>query len=48
MPTEEDAKEVIDLFWKYNLLSLPVVNDKRRLVGVVTADDVLDLVVSRR
>jgi magnesium transporter len=48
VPTEEDAKEVIDLFWKYNLLSLPVVNDKRRLVGVVTADDVLDLVVSRR
>jgi magnesium transporter len=48
VPTEADAKEVIDLFWKYNLLSLPVLNDKKCLVGVVTADDVLDLVVGRR
>jgi magnesium transporter len=48
VPTEEDAKAVIDLFRKYNLLSLPVVDDKQHLVGVVTADDVLDLVVSRR
>jgi CBS domain-containing protein/sporulation protein YlmC with PRC-barrel domain len=48
VPTEADAKEVIDLFWKYNLLSLPVLDDKKCLVGVVTADDVLDLVVSRR
>lgn len=46
--TEVDAKSVIDLFRKYNLLSLPVVDDKRHLAGVVTADDVLDLVVSRR
>jgi magnesium transporter len=48
VPTETDAKSVIDLFRKYNLLSLPVVDDKHHLVGVVTADDVLDLVVSRR
>ena len=32
---------------KYNLLALPVVDDKQHLVGVVTADDVLDLVVNR-
>lgn len=48
VPTETDAKSVIDLFRKYNLLSLPVVDDKQQLAGVVTADDVLDLVVSRR
>jgi magnesium transporter len=48
VPTETDAKVVIDLFRKYNLLSLPVVDDKQHLVGVVTADDVLDLVVGRR
>jgi magnesium transporter len=46
--TEVDAKSVIDLFRKYNLLSLPVVDDKQHLAGVVTADDVLDLVVNRR
>ncbi|MCL5006091.1 MAG: CBS domain-containing protein [Acidobacteria bacterium] len=46
--TDADAKSVVDLFRKYNLLALPVVDDKRHLVGVVTADDVLDLVVNRR
>jgi magnesium transporter len=46
--TEADARAVIDLFRKYNLLALPVVDDKQRMVGLVTADDVLDLVVSRR
>lgn len=46
--TETDAKVVIDQFRKYNLLSLPVVDDLQHLQGVVTADDVLDLVVNRR
>ena len=46
--TDTDAKSVVDLFRKYNLLALPVVDDKQHLVGVVTADDVLDLVVNRR
>jgi len=42
-----DEKTVIDLFHKYNLLSLPVVDDKGHLLGVVTADDVLELVIRR-
>jgi len=46
--TDTDAKSVVGLFRKYNLLALPVVDDKRHLVGVVTADDVLDLVVNHR
>lgn len=48
VPTGADAREVVDLFHKYNLVALPVVDDKRGLVGVVTADDVLDLVMNRR
>ena len=48
VPTETGARVVIDLFRKYNLLALPVVDDKQHWVGVVTADDVLDLVVNRR
>jgi magnesium transporter len=44
--TDTDAKSVVGLFRKYNLLALPVVDDKQHLVGVVTADDVLDLVVN--
>ena len=46
--TDTDAKSVVNLFRKYNLLALPVVDDKNHLVGVVTADDVLDLVVNHR
>jgi len=46
--SHEDDKAVIDLFHKYNLMSLPVVDEKGHLLGVVTADDVLELVVKRR
>jgi magnesium transporter len=46
--SHEDNKAVIDLFHKYNLMSLPVVDEKGCLLGVVTADDVLELVVKRR
>jgi Mg/Co/Ni transporter MgtE len=34
-------KEVAELFDKYNLHALPVVDDARRLVGVVQADHVI-------
>ena len=43
-----DEKQVISIFHKYNLLSLPVVDDKNRILGVVTADDVLELVIKER
>ena len=46
--SHEDAKSVVDLFHKYNLMSLPVVDDEGHLLGVVTADDVLELVINRR
>jgi len=46
--SHEDDKAVIDLFHKYNLISLPVVDEKGHLLGVVTADDVLELVVKHR
>jgi magnesium transporter len=31
------------MFDKYNLLSLPVVDDEQRLIGVITVDDVVAL-----
>ncbi|MDE3180523.1 MAG: magnesium transporter [Acidobacteriota bacterium] len=43
-----DEKEVVELFHKYNLLTLPVTDENLHLLGVVTADDVLELVVKRR
>jgi CBS domain-containing protein/sporulation protein YlmC with PRC-barrel domain len=36
-------KEVAELFDKYNLLNLPVVDDANRLTGVITSDDVISL-----
>jgi magnesium transporter len=44
VPFHADQREVISMFRKYNLLSLPVVDDNGRLLGIVTADDVLELV----
>jgi magnesium transporter len=41
-----DEKTVVSTFQKYNLVSLPVVDDDERLLGVITADDVLDVVVN--
>jgi magnesium transporter len=43
-----DETAVVDLFHKYNLLILPVVDDKGRLLGIVTADDALEVVVNRQ
>jgi CBS domain-containing protein len=35
--------EVLELFDKYNLLALPVVDEHGRLAGTITADDVINL-----
>lgn len=39
---DTSAAEVSRILASYDLVSLPVVDDQRRLVGVVTVDDVLD------
>jgi flagellar motility protein MotE (MotC chaperone)/sporulation protein YlmC with PRC-barrel domain len=36
-------KEVAELFDKYNLVTLPVVDDQSKLTGVITSDDVISL-----
>lgn len=41
--TTEDQEEVASRFRKYDLLSLPVVDHEDRLVGIVTVDDVVDV-----
>ncbi len=40
-------REVAELFDKYNLFALPVVDDQGRLTGVITADDVISLLRSK-
>jgi magnesium transporter len=40
----EDRGEVARLFQRYNLVSLPVVDAAERLVGVITIDDIVDVI----
>jgi magnesium transporter len=40
----DDQEEVARLFGKYNLVSVPVVDTANRLVGVITVDDVVDVI----
>lgn len=42
--TTDDQELVAHLFAKYGLLSLPVVDHENRLVGIVTIDDVIDVI----
>jgi CBS domain-containing protein/sporulation protein YlmC with PRC-barrel domain len=40
-------KEFAELFDKYNLLSLPVIDEKNHLTGVITPDDVINMLRSK-
>jgi CBS domain-containing protein len=40
--TDADLPEVARTMTDYNLIALPVIDDERRLVGVITVDDVLE------
>jgi magnesium transporter len=42
--TDTDSEEVARTIQRYDLLALPVVDREARLVGVVTVDDVLDII----
>ena len=39
-----DQEEVAQLVASYNLLALPVVDDENKLVGIITVDDVIDVI----
>jgi len=40
-------RDVAETFDKYNLLTLPVVDEEGKLTGVITADDVISLLRSK-
>ncbi len=44
VPVDMDQEEVASLFGKYDQFTLPVVDRDGRLVGRITADDILDVV----
>lgn len=41
---DQDQEEVARLVARYNLLALPVIDANNRLVGVVTVDDIIDVI----
>ncbi len=44
LPANMDQEDVADLFRRYNYLALPVVSPGGRLLGIVTVDDVIDII----
>ncbi|MDR3463447.1 MAG: magnesium transporter [Beijerinckiaceae bacterium] len=40
----DEAEDVAELFERYNLVSAPVVDEADRLVGVITIDDIVDVI----
>lgn len=43
----EREERITELFDKYNILTLPVVNEENRLAGVITADDIISVLRHR-
>ena len=46
-PVEEKQDRITELFDKYNLLTLPVVDEEGKLAGAITADDIITLLRQR-
>jgi len=42
---DTDREEAANLISRYNFLGLPVVDDRRRLLGAVTVDDLVDVLI---
>lgn len=44
VPAGTDQEEVAKVISKYDLLALPVISEERKLIGVITIDDVIDAI----
>ncbi|HHW31459.1 MAG TPA: magnesium transporter [Clostridiaceae bacterium] len=42
--THDDREYTADVFKKYDLLAVPVVDNEKRLVGIITIDDIVDVI----
>lgn len=42
--THTDKEEIAELFDKYDFYALPIIDTENRLVGIITVDDVMDVV----
>ena len=44
--THTDQEEVANIMQKYDLTSIPVTDSENRLVGIITIDDIIDILVN--
>ena len=42
--TLDDQEDTANIFKKYKLIALPVVDNEQRLVGIITVDDIVDVI----
>lgn len=42
--TQDDQELIADIFKKYNFTTLPVTDNEMRLVGIITIDDIVDII----
>ncbi|OPJ56747.1 magnesium transporter [Alkalithermobacter paradoxus] len=42
--THDDQERVAHLFKKYDLIAIPVVDKENRLIGIITIDDIIDVI----
>ncbi|OIJ15110.1 magnesium transporter [Anaerobacillus alkalilacustris] len=45
VPVDLDQEEVANLIERYDFIALPVVDENHKLLGIVTVDDVIDVVI---
>ncbi|MDR0289417.1 MAG: magnesium transporter, partial [Treponema sp.] len=43
--TTDDQEAIADQFQKYDFLAMPVVDKEQRLVGIITVDDIVEVIV---
>jgi len=43
--TEDDVEDVAEIFSRYDFMTLPVVDKENRLVGIITVDDIMDVIL---
>ena len=46
--SQDPEREVAETVNKYNLLAIPVVDDEDRMLGIITVDDVLEILIPDR
>jgi len=43
--TTDDREAIADKFQKYGLIAMPVVDKEQKLIGIITVDDIVDVIV---